>query len=276
MAGTRPVHTSDLFPGLLQELIDVLEQLEPREWDLPTPCPGWSVHDVAAHLLGGELGQLSMGRDGYRRWLVDAHSWRQLVKGLNDINEQWVLAMRRLSPRLLIDLMEMSGREANDYFASLDPLTDGPPVDWAGPGPAPMWLHIAREYTERWHHQQQIREAVGWAVLTGPQWFEPVLATFAHGLPRSYRDVGAPVGTTVRVVISGPSGGKWDVANTESGWALGDPGLFSPAARVIIDEIDAWKLFTRSIEQKEVVSRTVIEGDLDLGLRALETVSIIT
>ena len=138
-----------------------------------------------------------------------------------------------------------------------------------------MWMHIAREYTERWHHQQQIREAVGKPVLTGPEWFAPVLATFAHGLPRSYRGVSAPVGTVMRVEISGASGGKWEVVHTESGWVLWEVESSSPAARVIIDEIDAWKVFTKSIEPDKVKSRTAFEGDLELGLKALETVSII-
>ena len=33
-------------------------------------------------------------------------------------------------------------------------------VNWAGPEPAPIWLDPAREYTERWVHQQHIRDAV--------------------------------------------------------------------------------------------------------------------
>ena len=147
------------------------------------------------------MGQLSMGRDGYLGGLIDSDSWDRLVKELNGLNEQWAVAMRRLSPRLLIELIESAGGQVNEYYHSLDPHSTGPPVNWAGSDPAPMWMDIAREYTERWHHQQQIREAVGKPVLTGPEWFAPVLATFAHGLPRSYRGVSAPVGTVVRVEI---------------------------------------------------------------------------
>ena len=53
------------------------------------------------------------------------------------------------------------------------PHATDPVVIWAGSDPAPMWLRVAREYTERWHHQQQIREALGRAFLTEPQWFAP-------------------------------------------------------------------------------------------------------
>ena len=32
-------------------LIDDLEALDPPAWETPSLCPGWTVHDVAAHLL---------------------------------------------------------------------------------------------------------------------------------------------------------------------------------------------------------------------------------
>ena len=71
------------------------------------------------------------------------------------------------------------------YFRSLDPIAPGWEVSWAGPGAAPWWLHIAREYTERWAHQEQIREAVGAGGLHGRRLFAPVLDTFVHALPRN-------------------------------------------------------------------------------------------
>ena len=46
---------------------------------LPTPCPGWSVHDLAAHILGDEVGQLSMGRDGFQASLIIADDWDGLL-----------------------------------------------------------------------------------------------------------------------------------------------------------------------------------------------------
>ena len=275
MSCSKPVLTAHLLPGLLQELIDVLETLAPEEWDLPTPCPGWSVHDLAAHILGDEVGQLSMGRDDYHTLLISANDWTELVTGLNDLNEQWVTAMRRVSPQLMIDLLKSMGEQVNRYLQSLDPHSTGPVVSWASPDPAPMWLHIAREYTERWHHQQQIREAVSRPLLTGPDWFAPVLATFVHGLPRAYSRVDGSIGAGVRVTITGASGGTWFIARTNSQWMLCDDELRETAAHLTIDEIDAWKLFTKSIDREDVESKVVVEGDTQLGLKALDTVSII-
>ena len=275
MRCTRPVLTAHLFLPLLDNLVDVLESLKSEEWDMPTPCPGWSVHDLAAHILGDDIAQLSMGRDEFKASLINADDWKALVAGLNILNEQWVKAMKRVSPRLMIDLLRSTGGQASGYLQSLDPYTVGPVVNWASLKPGPMWLHIAREYTERWHHQQQVREAVGRPLLTGPDWLAPVLATFVHGLPRAYSEVSAPTGTAVRITISGASGRTWSVARTGSEWVLCDNEVGESAARVTIDEVDAWKLFTKSIAKDIVEPRVVIEGDRKLGSKALDTVSII-
>ncbi len=275
MCCTRPVITTHLFPPLLNNLIEVLASLGPEEWTMPTPCPGWSVHDLAAHIFGDDIGQLSSERDGFHASLIDAANWDNLVLGLNDLNEQWVRAMKRVSPQLMIDLLKSAGDQVNSHLHSLDPDIVGPVVSWASPDPAPMWLHIAREYTERWHHQQQLREAASKPLLTDPVWFAPVLATFAHGLPRAYCNIRASGGTMVEVKISGPSGGTWVVARNDAGWVLCEGPVGEPAARVVIDEIDAWKLFTKSIARDIVEGRTVIEGNRELGSKALDTVSII-
>lgn len=40
-----------LIDGELSQLIEVLEALEPAQWDAPSLCDGWRVRDVAVHLL---------------------------------------------------------------------------------------------------------------------------------------------------------------------------------------------------------------------------------
>jgi len=275
MRSPNPVLAVSLLPELLEHLIGVLKALEPAGWDAPTVCPGWSVHDLAAHILGDHVSQLSIGRDAYQRSWVVANEWDDLVRALNERNEEWVRAMARMSPRLMIELLESTGERANQYLQSLDPHEIGPVVGWASPEPAPIWLHIAREYTEYWHHQQQIREAVGRPLLTDPHWFAPVLATFVHGVPRAYSGVATPMGTAVRITISGASGGVWLVVRGDPGWAVYEDEPIVPAAHVTIGEVDAWKVFTKSINRTDVEARVLTEGDWELGSKVLNTVSII-
>jgi hypothetical protein len=60
-----PLLTAHLFPTLDAHLIDLLRSLAPNDWERLTVAPGWTVKDVAAHLLDTQLRKLSFGRDGY-------------------------------------------------------------------------------------------------------------------------------------------------------------------------------------------------------------------
>ncbi len=126
-----------------------------------------------------------------------------------------------MSPRLLIELLALTGELTEAYFSSLDMTALGMPVDWAGPDPAPIWLDVAREYTERWVHQQHIRDAVGRPGLKERRWLAPVLDTFVRGLPRALRDAPTPDGVTLRLVIRGDAGGEWVALRQNGEWMLG-------------------------------------------------------
>ena len=124
---------------------------------------------------------------------------------------------------MLAGLLEQSGAEYNQYLASLEPLAPATfAVGWAGETTSPNWFHIARDYTEKWHHQQQIRQAVGQeAALLVPALYQPFLDTCVRALPHHYRAVPASVGTVVAFRIVGPVGGTWYLQREAEGWVLG-------------------------------------------------------
>lgn len=270
-----PVLVSHLFPELLEGLLALLAGLSAEEWERPTACAGWSVRDVALHLLGVEVGNLSRKRDRFSPPVQPTHHPSDLVAQISDLNQTWVRATRRVSPRLICDLLRLAGTQACEYFQSLDPHAPGVPVSWVGPEPAPLWLDLAREYTERWHHQQHIRDAVGKPGFKEPRFFAPVLDAFVRALPHTYREVSAADGTAVALTIAGPSGGQWLLLRKAHGWKLYLSPLRKPAAHVVIEEEVAWRVFTKGIGAEEARARTVIVGDQALGLHMLDTVSII-
>src|SRR5512146_1015625 len=100
-----PVMVVDLFPHERESLLAVLGSLSGEQWAAATACPGWSVHDVALHILGGDIGNLSGGRDGYTDCHatqgVDFTRWEELLAFINRRNDDWVRATRRLSPRMV-------------------------------------------------------------------------------------------------------------------------------------------------------------------------------
>jgi uncharacterized protein (TIGR03083 family) len=270
---TNPVITGDLFPQERMALLRLLRELDDEKWHAPTACPDWSVKDVAAHVLGGDLGKLSRSRDQYVG--QTPHMGEDLATFINRFNADWVRACRRLSPRILCDQLEISGGEIAEFFVSLDPHAIGEPVSWAGPDPAPVWLDMAREYTERWHHQQHIREAVGASGLTESRLMSPVIATFVRALPHSLREVEAEPTTAVRIHIDGESGGEWVVVREREKWCLYVGDVSPVAAHVAMDQDIAWRLFTNGVSREDVQKRVSIDGDPTLVETVLKAVAII-
>ena len=274
-----PVLVVDLFLAERDALLQLLAGLSEEEWGRSSVCPGWSVKDVALHLLGDDVGRLSRGRDSFGGAAFvpqpDADFEAELLAFINEANERWVQSTRRISPHLLCDLLRFTGEETNRYFQSLDPLQIDEPVSWAGPDPAPVWLDIAREYTERWLHQQQIRDAVGRPGLKERRFFAPVLDAFVRALPHTFRDVDAPEGVHVKLTVSGAAGGEWSLVHGDGKWSLYLDVDAEPIAAVVMDQETAWRLFTKGISKDEASGRATLRGDRTLGMKVLDTVSII-
>ena len=263
------------FPALRVHLLELLARLSPDDWARPTAARLWSVKDVAAHLLGGDLGILSRKRDGFRPRAVAAVSYGELVRLVNDSNEEWVAAARRMSPPLLQELLAFTGPQVEAHFASADPEAMGVPVSWAGPDPAPAWLDLAREFTERWHHQQQIRDATANPPLYNPYFLSPVLDTFVRALPHGFRHAPAPEGTTVRIEISGDAGGVWFLVRAGHAWELSLDSETPPAAAVVLPQDTAWRMFTKGVDGEAARRAAAVSGDPVLALPIFGTVAVI-
>src|SRR3954466_14969983 len=117
-----PILVADLFPEINCRLVELLRSLAMDEWNVPTVSSRRTVKDIASHLLDGNLRRLSMQRDGYRP--ADGRSQpRQgepLMEFLNRLNEEWEVGTRRLSPMVLIELIEWADVRLAELFRSLD------------------------------------------------------------------------------------------------------------------------------------------------------------
>lgn len=240
MAPLGPIDTRHLFLEERAALLALLAGLADEEWHRPTVCTGWTVHDLVLYLLAVDVQNLSAGRDRFigppdQPPPDDLSDWDTLVAYINGRNVSWVEATRRISPRLARELLHLTGELMDAFLATVDLDTAGIPVSWVGPDPAPAWLHCAREYTERWVHQQQIRDAVGRPGFTEPRSFAPVLDAFARALPHALRAATAPPGTAVRLIVTGAAGGTWTTVREGERWTLDDDHTRPAAATVTGD-----------------------------------------
>jgi uncharacterized protein (TIGR03083 family) len=268
-----PILTAHLFPKIEGLLLDLLRSLTAAEWEAQTLAPKWKVKDVAAHLLDTQLRKLSIVRDGY---LPAAPPITDLTAFINQLNHEGVTLYRRLSPRVLISLMELASRESAEYHASLDPFSPAAfAVSWAGEETSLNWFDTAREFTERWHHQQQIREAVGRPGIATPELYHPVLDCFMRGLPHAYRNIPADPGALLEFEISGDCGGVWWLSRDPAAWRLVNSAMTQAAAKVAIPQEIAWRIFTKGIDRRAAAARTTFEGNSILGCHILTMTAVV-
>jgi hypothetical protein len=105
-----PILVSHLFRDLHGHLLDLLPSLADEDWHRSTVYSAWCVKDIASHLLDGDLRRLSIQRDGYAPPYVPtgSDSHEALVSYLTRLNTDWTAATRRISPRNMIRLLEVT------------------------------------------------------------------------------------------------------------------------------------------------------------------------
>lgn len=219
-----PIRTRHLFQELDELLLTKLGSLSSEEWQARTPAGSWTIKQLAAHLLDGNLRAVSMLRDGYfgeSPGQIDGYG--DLVGYLNRLNSDWVTATNRLSPEVLTALLESSGKEYRSLVRSLKPFDKALfSVAWAGEQESANWFHVAREYTEKWHHTQQMFYALdsGNHTLLSKRLYQPYLETSMRVLPHYYRQMDRPLGTLVKFTVEGEFVQTWWLKRGVEGWQL--------------------------------------------------------
>ncbi|HEY8928946.1 MAG TPA: maleylpyruvate isomerase N-terminal domain-containing protein [Mucilaginibacter sp.] len=271
-----PIKTIHLFPLLHDLLIDLLRSLEPADWQKRTIAPLWTVKDIAAHLLDVNMRTIATVNNYSGTSPQNINSYTDLVNYLNELNNVWVRAMDRVSPQQLIELMETTGRRHYQYLESLDPFAPAMfAVSWAGEEQSENWFHIAREYTEKWHHQQQIRDAVGKPGIMHYELFYPCMDTFMQAMPYTYRNTVAAENTVIQITISTPNGGTWYLHKQQAGWTLTKDTISGqPDASITITPDTAWKLFTKGMKPDIAMQSAYINGDESLARVMLGTIAV--
>ncbi|MGA4843755.1 maleylpyruvate isomerase family mycothiol-dependent enzyme [Streptomyces sp. G45] len=268
-----PIDARPLFAPEHAALMATLRGLDAGAWRAEA-VPGWSVRDVAAHVLGDCYGRLARDRDGHREG--PGFSEGETLEGfIHRINQEWVDAWARVSPAALVDTLEVIGGQVARLFEGADLDSPALGVSWAGVDPAPMWLDCAREFTELWTHRQQIRHAMGQGTDPDAKALAVVLDTFLRALPHTLREVAAPVGTQVQVRVDGPAGGAWTATATDTRWSLAEPETGRPAAVVQWDAETAWQVCVRGIAPTTALARARVEGDRDLAAAVCRIVSVV-
>ncbi|MBK8698618.1 MAG: maleylpyruvate isomerase N-terminal domain-containing protein [Saprospiraceae bacterium] len=247
------------------------------DWNKKTIVPLWNVKDIVGHLLDVNLRDLSVMRDGYVNESAEIiRDYTDLVRYLNRLNASWVAAAKRLSPAVLTDLLEITGKEFSTHIESLNPDAEAVfSVAWAGEETSANWFHLARIYTEKWHHQQQIRLALHETeVLYHRDLYYPYLDTSMRALPHHYRQIKGRENDLIKVIVSGESGGEWFLGYSSSAWNLQQPSHHKPTCEIRIHPDVAWRIFTKGITKAEAQEYVQVSGDEQLGYHILDMLAV--
>lgn len=191
-------------------LSGLLDELDAGDWAQPTACPGWSVKDHVSHVIGTEA--MLLGRPSPE---VDLGDRDDLRNDIARFNELWVEHYRsRMPAEVAADLREVVA-ERRAALAGMDQAAfDEESFTPAGPDTYGRFMRI--RVMDMWVHEQDIREAAGRPGHLEGAAPQTALAEVSRALGFVVgKKAGAPPGSSVRFVLTGPVGATYDVAVAE-------------------------------------------------------------
>ena len=111
----KPILCAPFLRKVDEKLIELLSALEPSEWELQTVAPLWKVRDVGAHLLDTALRKLSLVRDSCYVETTEIRTHQDVITLVNRLNREGVAVYRRLSPRVLIEMMRLATKQFAEF-----------------------------------------------------------------------------------------------------------------------------------------------------------------
>ncbi|QZA11191.1 maleylpyruvate isomerase family mycothiol-dependent enzyme [Mycolicibacterium holsaticum DSM 44478 = JCM 12374] len=271
---SRPVTILDkstVLAGLFavwDDIAALAAGLDDPQWQAPTALPGWTVHDVTAHMVGTESmlrGLPTPETD------VDVSTLTHVRNDIGAMNERWVRDMRRISPG---QLLEEFRAVTADRREALTALSDD---DWnaatmtpAGPDSYGRFMRV--RVFDCWMHEHDIRDAVGQPAsneeLTGPA-ADLALDEMSASMGFVVGKLGgAPDGSWVSIELTGPLARTINVAVTGRAQVVDDFGDEQPTSTIRLDGL----LFTRLAGGRTPLDHDAVTygGDVAVGRRIVE------
>ncbi len=274
-APTDPAGLVDAWSRAVRNVIDLGRTTRPGDADLPTDCPGWTVHDQVAHVAGAEA--LAAGDPTPE---IDVSDLAHVRHDFGALMEKFVQARRDRSLEEVLDELEERLDERLAFFASEEGWETRTVAGPFGPTTWPQLLSI-RSF-DVWVHEQDLREALG-----RPGGLEGAAASIAmtslvDSLPRIVaKTAEVPPGNAVVVELTGPTVGRAGVRVEErDGKALGIP-LFTGDSDEHPDVVTTTLTMSTQVAGRLIGGRrdpadlhVVVSGDEDVARRVLASLAI--
>ena len=261
-------------PGLVDQLElvwrslgDLCDTLGEADWHRPTECPGWSVADQVAHVVGTE--SMLAGRPSPEP--ADGHPPAHVHNDIGRFNEAWIERYRAEDTgRLCADFRDVTGERLRRLRAMTEAELDEP--SWTPVGKATYRRFMQVRVFDCWVHEQDVRLALGRpGHLDGPaaeQALDEVVRSLGYVVGKR---AGAPDGSLVRLELTGPVARTLDVA-VDGRAAVVAPGRAAPTTTVAMGSDCLLRLACgrRSPVEALRVGDVTVSGDEALGRQVAE------
>ncbi len=241
----------------------LLAGLTPEQWMRPSPLPGWTVHDVAAHIIGTEsflLGEQPGDVD------LDVHGLAHVRNEMGAFNERWVEFLRGESPAAMLERFRTATARRREVLAAMSAQ------EWETPTPSPIGQTTYGRFMrirvfDCWMHELDIRDAVGVPGDEGTPSAQIAFYEITDSLGYIVGKLGqAPDGSRIALRLTGPLARTVFVA--VDGRARVVEALDGPATATIT--VDSG-LFTRLGGGRTTADAhpgaVTIDGDVEVGRR---------
>ncbi|PRY55686.1 uncharacterized protein (TIGR03083 family) [Knoellia remsis] len=268
---------TDAYAHTARAILDLAGSLRPGEEDLPTACPGWTVHDQLAHIVS-----LEAWVQGETPPDLDV-SDRPHVRGeLGALVERFLESRRGRSRDELVEELDQLVAARLDHLGA---ESTSPDDDATGPfGPTTLHGLTQNRLFDLWIHEQDIREAIGRPGNLDSAGAAHVLSQVFRALPKAVaRTAGAPAGDAVILDVTGPVMGRAGVRVEErDGAAHGIPLFTGEGHDGAADggTVTTITLSTQALTRRAAGRVTTedthytVTGDEDVARRVLDALTI--
>jgi uncharacterized protein (TIGR03083 family) len=243
----------------MQACVALGEPLTEARWLRPTECPEWTVKDIYAHLVGGEV------------WMSQGHP--PPAQGLARIADEPVRERRdHPGPQVLAELRDVLALRRRQ-LADTPPDPDAPTMT-AYLQPVTVGILYRMRAFDGWVHEQDIRRALREPGNLDTPAARISRSIFLAGLPRAVAKLaGAPPGASVRFAVTGPIAFDQTISVDGHGRAhLAPEPVAEPTVRLSTD----WETFSRLAAGRIAGDSAAAEitGDAALGARVLANLAV--
>lgn len=266
----------DVLAGLFASwdgIDGLLAALSDEQWQTPTSLPGWTVHDVVAHIVGTE-----MMLAGTPTPEADVAGRDYVHNEIGALNEKWVEHLRSESPASMLAAFRDITARRKEMLAAM-PVGEWNTVTFTPAGPDSYGRFMRVRIFDCWMHEHDIRHAVGRlstdADLAGAD-SRLALDEMTASMPFVVAKKGqAPAGARVLIILTGPVAREIRVAVEGRAALVEDFGGAEPTVGISLDGLQ----FTRLAGGRPLMAgRTEgidYAGDTAAGARIIENLNYV-